>query len=269
MTIILGVYSVFASALIVWAFRKTFFEKSYPQKIYDSIGDTPKVADQLTPKEKAELDKYISNISTDELSTVVVEPEKLAIPEIVELTKEQIPTIKKESVSLPRYELPKKAILSNLPPLNLMPPIKPAKEKEKPVAELPVKPAKLPEKAVVKTCEPEKVITPKIIEPAKPIIPKKSFQKEASMHGIKEFIFNCEGQNVTFTPEKIFRYGRTDYTMAGIEGYLNTQNHKVIYAIKYSDHFMAVLGNSEEVKIPTKVCNISSCEKLTIPDFEY
>lgn len=269
MNIILGIYCVFAATSTIYVFWHLFLKKDTIQQVVDSIGDTPKVADQLTPKEKAELDKYISNISTDELSTVVVEPEKLAIPEIVEPTKEQILTIKKEPISLPRYELPKKAILSNLPPLNLMPPVKPAKQKEKPVIEPPIKPAKLPKKAVVKTCEPEKVITPKIIEPAKPIIPKKSFQKEASMHGIKEFIFNCEGQNVTFTPEKIFRYGRTDYTMAGIEGYLNTQNHKVIYAIKYSDHFMAVLGNSEEVKIPTKVCNINSCEKLTIPDFEY
>ena len=275
MTILEGLYIVFASALTIYLFWHLFLRKDTRQTIYDSIDGTPKAADQLTPKEKIELDNYLLNISTDELSNIPVEPEKVAIPEIIEPAKEQIPTIKKESILLPRYELPKKAILSNLPLLNLMPPIKPAKEK--PIVEPPIKPAKekekpavlLPQKQVVKTAESEKAITHKIAEPPKEIIPKKSFQKEASKHGIKQFIFNCEGENITFTPKKIFRYERIDYTMAGIEGYLLTENHSVIYAIKYSDYFTAVLGNSEEVKIPTTVCNINSCDKLTIPDFKY
>ena len=232
MTIILGVYSVFASALIVWAFRKTFFEKSYPQKIYDSIGDTPKVADQLTPKEKAELDKYISNISTDELSTVVVEPEKLAIPEIVELTKEQIPTIKKESVSLPRYELPKKAILSNLPPLNLMPPIKPAKQEKKPII----------------------------------VQPKQSFLKTAARHGIRQFICCTDGKEDQVTVSKL-EYG-IKYTPKELYIFLSLEDRGVVFPLFFSKDILVIFGNGERTAINSSCISVCS-DRFLVKDFEF
>ena len=216
MNIILGVYSVFASALIVWAFRKTFFDKNPRQKIYDSIDDTPSPAEQLTPKEKRELSDYIADIKE--------EPKLLNISAIDTL-------IDAVAEAMKAHPLAKEQMEEEDKPIHI-----PIKKEELKQVELP---------------------------------PERHFLKQASKHGIKKFIFDDEGKSITFTPEKIFRYGVMKYTMAGIEGYLQTEIHTVIYAVKYSDYFVAFLGNGEEVKIPTKVCKINSCDMLTIPDFKY
>jgi hypothetical protein len=251
MNIILGVYSVFGSAAIIYVFWHLFLKKDTNKIIIDSIRELPDPADQLTPKEKKELSDYISEIKgeskpldisafdtlTDSVIEAAEEPVKVEIPKPA---KE--PILLPEAKGLGTYEPLKKAILSHSLPL---PQSKIQKVEKKPIV------------------EPKEQAIPE------PVLPKKNFQKEASKHGIKKFVFNCDGKSIAFTPEKISRYEDIDYTMAGIEIYLQTQISTVIYAVKYSDYFIVFLGNGEEVKIPTKVCKINSCDMLTIPDFEY